>query len=220
MTELASHRPQRRIGTSRRALTGRVALGDSQAVDFESSLERDWLEQLDFDPRVVELQVQPFSLEHEVEGRKRKYTPDVLAVWQHGSVRETIVYEVKFRDDLRNGWLDYRPRFVAATRYCRERGWRFKIMTERRIRTPMLSAVKFLRPYRRIEDHAVFRERLMAGLRDMGPTTVAQLLEATLDSKQERLQALPSLWKLVANFDVEVDFGKPLSMRTQVRSAT
>ncbi len=220
MTELASHRPQRRIGTSRRALTGRVALGDSQAVDFESSLERDWLEQLDFDPRVVELQVQPFSLEHEVEGRKRKYTPDVLAVWQHGSVRETIVYEVKFRDDLRNGWLDYRPRFVAATRYCRERGWRFKIMTERRIRTPMLSAVKFLRPYRRIEDHAVFRERLMAGLRDMGPTTVAQLLEATLDSKQERLQALPSLWKLVANFNVEVDFGKPLSMRTQVRSAT
>lgn len=220
MTELASHGPQRRIGTSRRALTGRVALGGSQAVDFESSLERDWLEQLDFDPRVVELQVQPFSLEHEVEGRQWRYTPDVLAVWQHGSVRETIVYEVKFRDDLRDNWVDYRPRFVAATRYCRERGWRFKIMTERRIRTPMLSAVKFLRPYRRIEDHVVFRERLVAGLRDMGPTTVAQLLEATFDTKQERLLALPSLWKLVANFDVEVDFGTPLSMRTQVRSAT
>lgn len=220
MTELASHGPQRRIGTSRRALTGRVALGGSQAVDFESSLERDWLEQLDFDPRVVELQIQPFSLEHEVEGSRRRYTPDVLAVWQHGSVRETIVYEVKFRDDLRDNWVDYRPRFVAATRYCRERGWRFKIMTERRIRTPMLSSVKFLRPYRRIEDHAVFRERLVAGLRDIGPTTVAQLLEATFDTKQERLLALPSLWKLVANFDVEVDFGMPLSMRTQVRSAT
>jgi hypothetical protein len=93
-------------------------------------------------------------------------------------------------------------------------------MTERRIRTPMLSAVKFLRPYRRIEDHVVFRERRVAGLRDMGPTTVAQLLEATFDTKQERLLALPSLWKLVANFDVEVDFCTPLSMRTQVRSAT
>lgn len=220
MTELVCKQPQRRIGTSRRALTGRVAVGGSQAVDFESSLERDWLEQLDFDPRVVELQVQPFSLEHEVEGKRRRYTPDVLAVWQHSTVRETIVYEVKFRDDLRDNWVDYRPRFVAATRYCRERGWRFKIMTERRIRTPMLSAVKFLRPYRRIEDHTNFRDRLLAGLRDMGPTTVAQLLEAIFDSKQERLQALPSLWKLVANFELDVDFGKPLSMRTQVRSTS
>lgn len=220
MTRLAPHHPQRKIGTSRRALTGRIALGDSQAVEFESSLERDWLEQLDFDPRVEEVQVQPFTLEHEVDGTLRRYTPDVLAVWRRGPVTETVVYEVKLQDDLRDNWLDYRPRFVAATRYCRERGWRFKIVTERRIRTPMLSAVKFLRPYRRLEDHAILRERLLAGLRDIGSTTVTQLLESTFNSKQERLQALPFLWKLVANFEIEANFEAPLSMHTFIRSAS
>ncbi len=174
-------------------------------------------------PTLRRLQALEIAIRSVMAQRGPNGQPDEMVIADNdpdGSARETVVYEVKFRDDLRDNWVDYRPRFVAATRYCRERGWRFKIMTERRIRTPMLSAVKFLRPYRRIEDHAVFRERLVAGLRDMGPTTVAQLLEATFDSKQERLQALPSLWKLVANFHVEVDFGKPLSMRTQVRSAT
>lgn len=218
MTELVSLRPQRKIGTSRRALTGRLALGDSKAVEFESSLERDWLELLDFEPQVEALQVQPFSLFHEVDGAQRRYTPDVMAIWDRGGRRETVVYEVKYQDDLRENWRDLRPRFVAATRYCREQGWRFKIVSDKHIRTPKLRSVKFLRPYRRLDPNPAVQGDLLDRLTLLGPTSVRGLLEATYSTHKARVEALPYFWRLVANFQIEMDLDAPLLMTSGVRS--
>jgi len=46
---------------------------------FESSLERDFLLLLDFDPEVVLYEEQPVTINyHDDQGRRRRYTPDVL----------------------------------------------------------------------------------------------------------------------------------------------
>jgi uncharacterized protein YchJ len=47
-------------------------------------------------------------------------------------------------DDLRQHWTDYRPKFRAAGRYAQQRGWRFRLVTERHVRTPYLDNVKSL----------------------------------------------------------------------------
>ena len=218
MTRLIEIEPTRRIGTSRRALTGRVALGSQGSAEFESSLERDWIEQLDFLPDVTALQVQPFALEYlGEEGQVRRYTPDVAAVWNRGGgLTETIVYEVKPSDELRNGWAVYRPRFVAAIRYCRARSWRFKIVNEKHIRVPRLAAIRFLRRYRRLPSDEDTERQLLTSLRTIGPTTVGGLLEATYWSPVNRATALPYLWKMIANFDVQASLDQPLSMTTPI----
>jgi len=143
MTQLDSERPVRQLKTSRRCLTGRVSTGGGSA-NFESSLERDWIAVLDFHPAVKSIREQPFSLYYDLDGVKRRYTPDVLAEWStpKGNVK-TIVYEVKPIDELRANWKTYRPRFKAAVRYCRSRGWKFKIVTEREIRSPYLKMFNF-----------------------------------------------------------------------------
>ncbi|WP_426933667.1 Tn7 transposase TnsA N-terminal domain-containing protein [Xanthomonas arboricola] len=81
----------------------------------------------------------------------RPYVPDVLVHWL-GSDRSlaggrTVLYEVKYREELRRKWDELRPRYRAATRYARERGWQFRLITEDRIRTQSLFNAKFLLTY-------------------------------------------------------------------------
>lgn len=218
MTRLVGISPTRRIGTSRRAMTGRVALGNAQSAEFESSLERDWLEQLDFLPDVSALQVQPFTVEYELDGQKRRYTPDIAAVWGHDTNARTVVYEVKPSDELRAGWPGYRPRFIAATRYCRARGWRFKVVNERHIRTPKLENFRFLRRYLRLQPDPGVRLHLLTTLRTIGRTTVRGLLTGAYWSADNQAVALPYLWKLIADFEVQVSLEEPLTMATPIEA--
>lgn len=151
MTRLVSIIPARTLKESRRCLTGRVALEDGSAA-FESSLERDWLIVLDFDSTVVEVREQPFTLTYDSPNGLRKYTPDVMARFAiKGNQNDTVVYEVKPRDELRANWNLYKNRFQAAARYCKHFGWRFRVVTEREIRTPVLENAKFLRRYRNLD---------------------------------------------------------------------
>lgn len=193
MARLSSDTPVRELRTSRRSLTGRVTLGDGGVAGFESSLERDWLLALDFDPRVQALQVQPFSLHYEHQGATRRYTPDVRADYRLESGVTTMVYEVKPSEELRVNWLAYRPRFKAAIRYCRDHGWRFKLVTERHIRTALLDNARFLRRYRALPDQDPYVQQLLYTLRALGTTTPQALLVAAYWSEESRMAALPML---------------------------
>lgn len=217
MTRLIDIDPRRDVGTSRRALTGRVALGGERSAAFASSLERDWIELLDFLPDVSALQVQPFTLEYTLDSVLRRYTPDVAAVWERDGTTRTVIYEVKYAEELRAKWHEFRPRFVAATRYCRARDWRFKIVTEKHIRTPVLQAAKFLRRYRDVSTDTAVQQHLLATLRTIGPTTVGALLAAAYWSKDNQAMALPFLWKLIGEFQIVARLDGPLTMTTPIR---
>ena len=216
MARLSSDTPVRLLRTSRRSLTGRVTLGDGGVADFESSLERDWLLVLDFDPRVQALQVQPFSLHYEHQGVTRRYTPDVRADYRLGSGVVTVVYEVKPSEELRANWSAYRPRFKAAVRYCRDHGWRFRLMTERHIRTALLDNARFLRRYRALPEQDLYVQQLLYTLHALGTTTPQTLLAAAYWAEESRMAALPMLWKLIANRRLGADLHVPLTMSAPI----
>ena len=122
---------------------------------FESTLERDFLLLLDFDPDVEFFEEQPVKIiYHDAHGQRRTYTPDVLVRYRphRFQARHTkpVLCEVKYRDDLRQHWVEYRPevprgaRLRPAARLAVPRG-------DRTTRAhPYLENVKFLRPYRTI----------------------------------------------------------------------
>jgi hypothetical protein len=217
MTRLVENRPARPLKTSRRSLTGRVRLKSGGSAHFESSLERDWLLQLDFDEQVIDVQVQPFTLHHIVSGKKRAYTPDVLATFRVGRNNvKTIVYEVKPYDELVAHWAMYKPRFKAAIKHCRLNGWRFKILTEKQIRTPFLENITFLRRYKNISPENIMRQQLLYSFRATGPTTPQGLLAAAYGSTEARMPALAILWSLVAEGVIETDLKKALTMSSRI----
>jgi hypothetical protein len=206
--------PARVIGTSRRSLTGRVAIG-GLSIPFESSLERDFLVLLDFDPTVVDVRGQPIRIDYvDSVGRSRHYTPDFLVEYDEGDV---VLYEVKYRSTLREEWALLKPKFRGARKYAKARGWRFSIITDQEIRgTAMLANARFLRPYRdRPRDEGI-EEHLVRTLAILGEVTPEALLVAAYRSLENRMMAVPWLWRLVALNRIHADLRYRLTMSTPI----
>lgn len=216
MVRLIRNGPARSLRPARRALTGRVALAGGSTAGHESSLERDWLIALDFDWRVRRIQEQPYTLAYSIGGKKRRYTPDILAEFDDGTAQWAVVYEVKAHEDLRKNWVKYRPRFKVAVADCRRKGQRFRIITERHIRTPYVENVKFLRRYKHLGEQVMHRKALLYTLPALGETTPQALLAATWGDYERRMAALPELWRLIANRTVSAGLMDPLTMATPI----
>lgn len=72
-----------------RSVTGRVQTLDGQTVSFESTLERDLVLLMDFDPRIARITHQPMKIRYRLEsGEERTYTPDYLATSRGSPLRK------------------------------------------------------------------------------------------------------------------------------------
>src|SRR3989442_12552544 len=105
--------PARIVPKNYRNLTGLDYNSRTAAMAaFESSLERDLLLLLDFDPDVESFEEQPVKITYYDDyGRRHTYTPDVLVRYRgditSASVLTPVLCEVKYRDDLRQHWMEW-----------------------------------------------------------------------------------------------------------------
>src|SRR5438093_12942283 len=96
--------PVRIVPKNYRNLTGLVPNSRTQAMTaFESTLERDFLLLLDFDPDVEFYEEQPLKITYPDEaGQRRTYTPDVLVRYRTERLEigrsKPHLCEVKYRD--------------------------------------------------------------------------------------------------------------------------
>lgn len=203
--------PVRRIRLCYRSVSGRVPMGDGRRpVAVESTLERDFALLQRFDPTVATVEEQPVRVEYRTAcGTRRVYVPDFLVTHQRPGLTTKLV-EVKFSTDpaLVSGALD--ERFAAARAFASARGWSFEVVTEKHIRTPRLGNATFLLPYRQRPADAGIRARLLMALRS-GPATVEALADVV---GGERVRTLPTLWGMVARFEIGADLDRPLTMRS------
>ena len=214
MNKLKSEIPVRDIGISRRSVTGSVpSLGK-----YESTLERDLMEILRFDPRVDGFTAQPLTITFlDEKGGKRSYTPDGLIHFKESSYRPVpVLYEVKFREDFRKNWKLLIPKFRAAKNYCLDKGWRFEVFTEREIRTPYLDNVKFLWPYRERVPTCEVSSAILQMLWDLDEADPDLLLCALCHDSTNRARMIPALWHMVAVGIIGCDLNAPLTMRTRI----
>ena len=139
--------PVRRIGVKTRGITGTMPNGNR----YESSLERDLMILLNFDPLVDVYTPQPLTLHYQSsDGVWHRYTPDGIIEYRKDIFvhdPRPVLLEVKYREDFIGEFRNWLPKYRAAKKYAKENGWLFEIYTEDRIRTPFLENVKFLTPY-------------------------------------------------------------------------
>ncbi len=209
--------PARTVPKNYRNLTGLVYNSRIHSLSaFESTLERDYLLLLDFDPAVEFYEEQPVTIKYYDSGeRLHRYTPDVFVRYRNDANTKSlplpVLCEVKYRDDLRQHWTEYKSKFKAARHYARERGWRFRLITEREIRTPFLDNVKFLRQYQALAVDEAEQSMLLQALAQRPTTDVEGLLTAVTTDRWRRAQLLPVLWHLVAQRQVGVDLRHALT---------
>jgi len=132
----------RKMPISHNSVTGRHAMGPGKrSIGYESTLERDFVSLMAFDPGVTDIEEQPVRIDFEDdEGRKRHYTPDYLV---HRNGAPPLLAEIKPSKFLTP---DLEPKFEAAQSYAAARGWEFEVWTEKDIRTPRLQKHSFPSP--------------------------------------------------------------------------
>ena len=185
----------------------------------ESSLERDLVSLLEFEPRIVDFEEQPVQVAFRGEnGKPRIYTPDFLVSyrpqdWDDVPIRRCLV-EVKFRQELWEKWAEFRPVFKAARAYATQRGWGFKILTEVEIRKPWLRAIKFLNAYVRLPADPAIEEWIVKEVsRRFAHPRIRDLCQLACNSPAiwQDGKMLTQLWRLVATGVLCIDYKDPMT---------
>lgn len=199
----------RKIPKNRIFVTGAFSSRKNEAMDsFESLLEKDYLLLLDFDDEVESFEPQPVRIP--VPRVANGYVPDVLVTYRSAPRR---LVEVKPSSELQRNAKKYEPKFRAASTYADERGWVFEVVDERRIRTPRLANLKFLREYRNVEPNpsdiaAVLRCKAW---KNKNTSSSEVLLRALAKSTAERLHWLPVIWAMVVRGELATDLNVPFA---------
>lgn len=116
------------------------------AYDYESELEKEAYILLDHDLYCVEIIPQPLIVWTDEKGKDHKYHADVWAAFYDPLTRKwkIIVFEIKPKralEDLEQT-EDEHQKIIASKKYCAERGWEFRIITEEHINTVRLANIK------------------------------------------------------------------------------
>ncbi len=205
--------PVRNIAPSARGVTGNVP----NFGKYESSLERDFMEILRFDPEIEEFTPQPLTLEYcDQNGKRLHYTPDGLIKFRKSSLRslQPVLFEIKYRGDFRKDWRTLMPKFRRAKSHCLEVGWRFEVFTEREIRTPYLKNVKFLWQFVHRLPEQSMADHVLEVLADLDEADPELLLCALCNDKTNQAAFIPIIWHLVSVGLIDCDLDSPLTMRT------
>jgi hypothetical protein len=173
--------PVRKIPISYSSVTGRYVLPDGSTVGFESTLERDFITLMIFDPAFVTMEEQPVRICFADKlGKRRRYTPDFLVTYVG---KRPMLAEVK---PAKHMTPEMEASFEAGRAYSKDNGWDFKVWTDVEMRTPFLRNVKFLVPYRSRETNPGIEARLLRELERLERTSIAELLEVPGTARRVR----------------------------------
>jgi hypothetical protein len=200
----------RRIPLSRRShITGFQPLS-SGATEHESALERDFVTLVRFADAAAQVTAQPITLHFQDAARLRRYTPDFLVRWSDGDAE---LVEVKYQADLRHLGKQLRPRFIAARRWAREHGARFRVATERSIRTPRLANAQRLLPLRQAWLDPQAARQVRTALASQAQLTLGELLQRL---PGERSAVLGTFWRMIARGALSVDLEVPITLGSPI----
>lgn len=210
--------PVRRIGVQSRSITGTMPNGNR----YESALERDFMLLMQFDPAVDIFTPQPLVLNYlGKDGKPHRYTPDGLIEWRKDrpmTDRRPVLVEIKYREDFVGKWREWRERVGASRAFAFERGWIFRIYTEREIRTPLLDSATFLLPYLRRKPEFEMEEWLLDRLATLVESTPRGLISDLYRDRWNQAALLPVMWRLLAERRIGFDVSLPLDMRSTIWS--
>ncbi|MEF3820888.1 MULTISPECIES: TnsA endonuclease N-terminal domain-containing protein [Acinetobacter calcoaceticus/baumannii complex] len=209
-------KPIRKIGINCRSITGTMPNGNR----YESSLERDLMILMEFDPTVHLYTPQPIVIQYKSsDGKTHRYIPDGLIEYhsEPEKLPKMILVEVKYRIDFLNRFNEILPKFRAANLYAKNQGWEFKIYTEDKIRGPFLENIKFLNSYKDLMDVSL-DFMISEKLDKLKFSTPNELIRTIFQDKWNQARIIPILWGMIARREIGCDLTKPITMTTQIWS--
>ena len=122
-----------------------------------------------------------------------------------------------YRSDINKNWEVLKPKFKAAIRFCKENGWKFKLITEVEIRTAYLESVKFLLPFVRQgasneDDMMIVDDKLV----ELKTTTPKELISSIYSDEWNQAALLPTLWYLIGSRQIQIELISKITMSSKI----
>lgn len=213
---------KRELKMNYRSLTGTIpSQKNNTSNTFESSLERDFIYLLEYDFHVSNYFEQPVTIYYEDSlGKKRHYTPDFLVHYNNrGNLKKNkkpLLCEIKYREELKANWENYKERFKAAKEYGKANGYEFKIFTENEIRTDLLLNAKFLSPFINADFNEAHFHLILNKMRDLIQSSPKEILLVCTDNKKLHPELLYTIWYMISNGFLQFDKMNKLNMNTEI----
>lgn len=215
--------PVRKIPPSYRSIRGMHPWRrPGRSIGFESTLERDFITTMMFEPSVADIEEQPVTIDYVFDNRRRHYTPDYLVKYLKHAFTEPQheIIEIKYRKDLKENWLDYRRKFEAARSWAEKHKMRFRILTEHALRGPRLENLKYLIHFYSAPPDANREERIHCVIAGSGSLSFSALLGRLSDSREEQAYYRRSVLRLLALRNLIADLNVPLDQTTLLSIGT
>jgi hypothetical protein len=196
---IISFKKQRKIDLSKVSLTGHItSVKNNTIVDFESSLERDFIFLLEHDAEISKYYEQPIKINYFESGFNKYYVPDFFVEYYDN---RKVIVEVKYKKDLIENKKKYETKFNAAKLFCEKNNFEFQIISENQIRTEKLFNAKFLLYYKNPLlklDHNYVRV-IHRKVKKMKRISVIDLVESMTGDYQKKAELIYVVWYMVAN---------------------
>lgn len=210
----------RRIGPTRRSVSGVYAFRGETSIQFESTLERDFLIRNEFSSAVLAVISQPVQIPFVgVNGRSYTYTPDYLVYYRLGNRHyddypKPLLVEVKPEKEWRKSWREWLPKWKSAYRHAKEQGWAFHIHDESRIRDQAFENIRFLERYKRMQFPVEESRWVVENVRQMGSAPLHYIL-ARHFMGMYRAEGIAHIWHLLSIRQLDCDISQPLNDATE-----
>jgi len=218
--KIASPPLVRRIGPTRRSVSGVYAFRGETSIQFESTLERDFLIRNEFSSAVLAVISQPVQIPFVgVNGRSYTYTPDYLVYFRLGNRHyddypKPLLVEVKPEKEWRKSWREWLPKWKSAYRHAKEQGWAFHIHDESRIRDQAFENIRFLERYKRMQFSVEESRWVVENVRQMGSAPLHYIL-ARHFMGMYRAEGIAHIWHLLSIRQLDCDISQPLNDATE-----
>ncbi|MCH4247667.1 MAG: TnsA endonuclease N-terminal domain-containing protein [Acinetobacter populi] len=203
----------RKIGPTRRSVSGYYSFKNTHSIPYESSLERDFIMLHEFDDNVTEIISQPVSIPFALNGCNYQYHPDFLVLFQN-CTKSGMLVEVKPESEWREHWWTWRTKWKAAARWAKERNFLFHIYDESRIRGQELKNIKTLHSFKRAAFNEQEINEACHSINSSGMMSVADYLDQFPIEQQARQSQL--LWQLLAKRILVTDLSLPLNKSSMI----
>ena len=214
--------PVRKLKKSYRNVTGMYYSSRlHRLVQFDSILERDFIQILDIHPSVRSFAEQPMKIAFfDADGLERVYVPDFHVTFSGGQflgrhVGRPWIIEIKCRHDLETNWRQIALKLRAGVRVALNNQFTFHVLTESVLAGAQLANAKFLRRFANSEPSAEVTRMILAQVRRPGGVTIGQIRSASPIHRYSHLID-QALWIALARGIVCADMEAPFSPETRL----
>ena len=221
----------REISFKSSSLSGQICSKKlSRSIQFESSLEKDFIYLIEFDIKVCSYLEQPIEIPYiDSQGKNRKYTPDFLINY-HDKFRKDEIIEIKYESELLEKKDELEEKFESARKYCINNDLVFRVISDAYIRDEkhiLLKNIKFLSRYRDFFDKIDYQATglhfdtsyaciLLDKIDQCESCTINQLISTITNDWEKKAELIFLTWYLIANNFIECDLNNPLNLNSAI----